>query len=81
VVQTVPLELRQRFKAVSLDASSAAAVADAVRQHGITHVFNAVDPRFVMPIFEGAAKAGAAYLIWPCRSRRRIQSCRINSRA
>ena len=25
-----------------------------VREHGITHVMNAVDPRFVMPIFDGA---------------------------
>ena len=24
------------------------------REHGATHVFNAVDPRFVMPIFRGA---------------------------
>lgn len=62
VVQSVPPELRQRFKAVSLDASSQAAVTDAIRRHGITHVFNAVDPRFVMPIFEGAAEAGATYL-------------------
>ena len=28
----------------------------------ITHVLNAVDPRFVMPIFEGAFAAGADYL-------------------
>ena len=28
----------------------------------ITHVFNAVDPRFVMPIFDGAFAAGADYL-------------------
>jgi saccharopine dehydrogenase (NAD+, L-lysine forming) len=62
VVQSVPPELRQRFKAVSLDASSRAAVTDAIRGHRITHVFNAVDPRFVMPIFEGAAEAGATYL-------------------
>ena len=41
-------------------------VADAVaalcREHRITHVFNAVDPRFVMPIFDGAFAAGADYL-------------------
>lgn len=62
VVQSVPPELRQRFQAVSLDASSQAAVADAIRRQRITHVLNAVDPRFVMPIFEGAAEAGATYL-------------------
>ena len=29
------------------------------RSTGITHVMNAVDPRFVMPIFDGAAAGGA----------------------
>jgi saccharopine dehydrogenase-like NADP-dependent oxidoreductase len=51
-----------RFSAIGLDASSAGAVADACREHRITHVLNAVDPRFVMPIFEGAFAAGAHYL-------------------
>ena len=32
------------------------------REHGISHVLNAVDPRFVMPIFDGAFAAGADYL-------------------
>ena len=32
------------------------------RESGATHVMNAVDPRFVMPIFEGALAAGADYL-------------------
>ena len=31
-------------------------------EHGITHVMNAVDPRFVMPIFDGALAGGADYL-------------------
>nr|WP_221377633.1 saccharopine dehydrogenase C-terminal domain-containing protein [Actinoplanes polyasparticus] len=51
-----------RFVAAKIDASSAEAVAELCREHGITHVFNAVDPRFVMPVFEGAAAAGAHYL-------------------
>jgi saccharopine dehydrogenase (NAD+, L-lysine-forming) len=51
-----------RFSSVTVDASSAAAVADLCRAHRVTHVFNAVDPRFVMPIFEGALAAGANYL-------------------
>ncbi|MEV4829022.1 saccharopine dehydrogenase family protein [Micromonospora sp. CA-248260] len=51
-----------RFVAVRLDASSADAVAALCREHRITHVLNAVDPRFVMPIFEGAFAAGADYL-------------------
>jgi saccharopine dehydrogenase-like NADP-dependent oxidoreductase len=33
-----------------------------VREHGVTHVLNAVDPRFVMPIFDGAFAGGAHYL-------------------
>ena len=37
---------------------SAAAVAALCREHEITHVLNAVDPRFVMPIFDGAFAAG-----------------------
>ncbi len=52
----------ERFTAATVDASSAAAVAELCRAHGITHVFNAVDPRFVMPVFEGALDAGADYL-------------------
>jgi saccharopine dehydrogenase-like NADP-dependent oxidoreductase len=51
-----------RFQAVSVDASSAEAVASLCREHAITHVLNAVDPRFVMSIFDGAHAAGADYL-------------------
>jgi saccharopine dehydrogenase-like NADP-dependent oxidoreductase len=51
-----------RFSVASVDAGSAAAVADLVREHAITHVVNAVDPRFVMPIFNGALAGGADYL-------------------
>jgi len=51
-----------RFVAAHVDASSADAVAALVREHGSTHVVNAVDPRFVMPIFDGAFAAGADYL-------------------
>ncbi len=51
-----------RLSAARVDASDATAVADAVRAHRATHVMNAVDPRFVMPIFEGARAGGADYL-------------------
>ena len=51
-----------RFVAAQVDASRAEAVAALCRAHGITHVLNAVDPRFVMPVFEGAHAAGADYL-------------------
>jgi saccharopine dehydrogenase-like NADP-dependent oxidoreductase len=52
----------ERFKAARLDASDADQVAALCRAEGITHVLNAVDPRFVMPIFDGAFAAGADYL-------------------
>ncbi len=52
----------ERFSAIEIDASDAQAVAQACREHEITHVLNVVDPRFVMSIFEGAFLAGADYL-------------------
>ncbi|RYY51024.1 MAG: ATP-binding protein [Actinomycetales bacterium] len=51
-----------RFVSAQVDASSADAVATLCRDHGVTHVMNAVDPRFVMPVFEGAHAAGADYV-------------------
>jgi len=51
-----------RYSGARVDASSAESVAELSREHHITHVLNAVDPRFVMPIFEGAFAAGADYL-------------------
>jgi saccharopine dehydrogenase-like NADP-dependent oxidoreductase len=55
-------EADDRFSSARIDASSAESVADLCREHRISHVMNAVDPRFVMPIFEGALAAGADYL-------------------
>ncbi|HSE10164.1 MAG TPA: saccharopine dehydrogenase C-terminal domain-containing protein [Nocardioidaceae bacterium] len=52
----------KRFVPARVDASSPDAVAAIAREHGVTHVMNAVDPRFVMPIFDGAFAAGADYL-------------------
>ena len=51
-----------RFSSAQVDASSADAVAQLCRANAVTHVLNAVDPRFVMPIFDGAMAAGADYL-------------------
>jgi saccharopine dehydrogenase-like NADP-dependent oxidoreductase len=51
-----------RFVAERVDASRSDEIAELCRAHGITHVLNAVDPRFVMPIFEGALAAGVDYL-------------------
>ncbi|WP_125133453.1 saccharopine dehydrogenase C-terminal domain-containing protein [Microbacterium sp. 10M-3C3] len=51
-----------RVTAAQVDASRAESVAELIRAHGVTHVLNAVDPRFVMPIFDGCFAAGATYL-------------------
>ena len=51
-----------RFTPAQVDASDPRAVEALVREHGITHVLNAVDPRFVMPIFDGVFAGGANYL-------------------
>jgi saccharopine dehydrogenase (NAD+, L-lysine forming) len=52
----------KRFTAAQVDASDADSVERLARESGATHVMNAVDPRFVMPIFDGALAAGADYL-------------------
>src|SRR4051794_19908139 len=51
-----------RYAAAQIDASDASAVEALCREHGITHVMNAVDPVFNMSIFDGAFAAGADYL-------------------
>lgn len=51
-----------RFTAARIDASDAAAVGAAVREHRATHVMNAVEPKFVPSIFQGAFDGGAHYL-------------------
>ena len=50
-----------RFHAAQVDASDPEDVAGLIRMVGATHVLNAVDPRFVMPIFRGCLAAGANY--------------------
>jgi saccharopine dehydrogenase (NAD+, L-lysine forming) len=51
-----------RFSAARVDASDPASVADVARAHGCDAVLNAVDPRFVMSVFEGAFRAEAMYM-------------------
>ncbi|QLQ10420.1 MAG: saccharopine dehydrogenase NADP-binding domain-containing protein [Nocardioidaceae bacterium] len=51
-----------RFSATRIDASDQSSVEALVAEHRITHVMNAVDPVFNMPIFNGAFAAGADYL-------------------
>jgi saccharopine dehydrogenase-like NADP-dependent oxidoreductase len=51
-----------RFSAARVDASDAAAVADLARAHRCDVILNAVDPRYVMPVFEAAFAVGATYM-------------------
>ena len=51
-----------RFSAARIDASDEDAISQLCRAHRITHVLNVVDPRFNMPIFDGAFAASANYL-------------------
>src|SRR5674476_689563 len=52
----------RRLVAAKIDASSSQSVTALAREHSITHVLNAVDPRFVISVFQGAFAAGADYL-------------------
>jgi saccharopine dehydrogenase (NAD+, L-lysine forming) len=51
-----------RFDWAQLDAGDVEAIVALAQEHRITHVMNAVDPRYVMPIFEAARIVGADYL-------------------
>ena len=51
-----------RFSWAQVDAGDVDALVALAHEHRITHVMNAVDPRYVMPIFEAARIAGAHYL-------------------
>lgn len=53
---------RGRFSATRLDASDRSQIVELIRAERITHVLNAVDPRFVMPIFEACLEAGVTYM-------------------
>ena len=51
-----------RFPAERIDAGDSAAVAEMARRHRSNLVMNAVDPRFVMSLFDGAFAAGVDYM-------------------
>jgi saccharopine dehydrogenase (NAD+, L-lysine-forming) len=51
-----------RFVGARVDASSVEALEALIREHRVTHVLNAVDPRFVMPIFNACLAAGVDYM-------------------
>jgi saccharopine dehydrogenase (NAD+, L-lysine-forming) len=52
----------ERYVAARIDASDASSVSALCREHAVTHVMNAVDPVFDMPVFDGALAAGCDYL-------------------
>jgi len=51
-----------RFIAAQIDASDPDHVEAVAKEHSVTHVMNAVEPKFVPTIFAGALAAGADYL-------------------
>jgi len=51
-----------RYIARRIDASSPAAVSEAASAYNVDLVMNAVDPQFVMPIFDGALAANVNYM-------------------
>jgi saccharopine dehydrogenase (NAD+, L-lysine-forming) len=52
----------ERFVAARVDASDAASVAAVAQEHRCDAILNAVDPRFVMPVFRAAFDVGAMYM-------------------
>ncbi|MDQ1608248.1 MAG: hypothetical protein QOE16_980, partial [Microbacteriaceae bacterium] len=55
-------DVASRFSAAQIDASDPDSVEALARANGVTHVMNAVEPKFVPTIFAGALAAGADYL-------------------
>jgi saccharopine dehydrogenase (NAD+, L-lysine-forming) len=53
---------RDGFEAVQLDARDEQATADLLTEHRCDVLMNATDPRFVMPLFRAALRAGTHYL-------------------
>jgi len=53
---------RDGYEAVQLDARDEQAVAELLAQHRCDVLMNATDPRFVMPLFRAALRAGTHYL-------------------
>jgi saccharopine dehydrogenase-like NADP-dependent oxidoreductase len=51
-----------RFVAARIDASDPASVAAVAKEHRCDAILNAVDPRFVMPVFRAAFDVGATYM-------------------
>jgi saccharopine dehydrogenase-like NADP-dependent oxidoreductase len=55
-----------RFAAARVDATDSASLAALIRALRADAVLNAVDPRFVVPVFEACLQAGATYVDMAC---------------
>ena len=55
-------DVAAKFLAAKIDASNAANVADLSKAHEITHLINAVEPKFLPTVFSGAFTAGVNYV-------------------
>jgi saccharopine dehydrogenase-like NADP-dependent oxidoreductase len=55
-------EAAGKFQTAQIDASDADQVAALAKEVGATHIMNAVEPKFVQSIFDGALKAGVNYM-------------------
>ncbi len=55
-------QVASKFLAAKIDASQAAVVAELCLNHKVTHLINAVEPKFVPTIFSAAYTAGVNYL-------------------
>jgi saccharopine dehydrogenase-like NADP-dependent oxidoreductase len=55
-------EVASKFVSAKVDAGLAANVTELCLEHKITHVLNAVEPKFVPTVFSGAFSAGVHYL-------------------
>ena len=55
-------EAAAKFQTAQIDASDSDQVAALAKEAGATHIMNAVEPKFVQSIFDGALKAGVNYM-------------------
>jgi saccharopine dehydrogenase-like NADP-dependent oxidoreductase len=55
-------EKASQFTAAKIDASNAAQIVELTKAHNITHILNAVEPKFVNTVFSAAFTAGVHYL-------------------
>jgi saccharopine dehydrogenase-like NADP-dependent oxidoreductase len=55
-------EAADKFQTAQIDASDSDQVAALAQEVGATHIMNAVEPKFVQSVFDGALKAGVNYM-------------------